>query len=211
MEPAKSFCWQFDPLGWPCLSQSEWASWVQAAGSILAILIAIAVPAIQHWLSERRKKAEALDKARSFGLMLLPHIQAYGERLNRIWTNEHPDEVEEYDVNRCILGNIARHCLEIPSELTEQVDNLHLLRPAARGVQMAIFNVTKANTLRTTHDFRTDSIFDNGISTRTVTFDKKQFYDLLWAALSGLTQSENHIYSFFGSGRIATVETGSGH
>lgn len=187
-------------------------AWVQAIGSIAAILIAVAVPGVQHYLADRARERETLDKARSFGLMLLPYIQDYGERLNKIWSDEHPDEVEEYDTNRCILGVTVRWCLDIPAELTEEVENLHLLGPAARGVQMAIFSVTKAKTLVTTHDFRTQSkMFGNGMRAEKVTFDKRQFYDLMWGALSGLTESENRIYAFFGGGRFATSQAKRGH
>ncbi|WP_329861262.1 MULTISPECIES: hypothetical protein [Stenotrophomonas] len=47
-------------------------AWVQAIGSIVAILIAVAVPSAQHYLTERKQEREMADKARSLGLMLLP-------------------------------------------------------------------------------------------------------------------------------------------
>lgn len=187
-------------------------AWVQAIGSIAAILIAVAVPAVQHYMADRARQRESMDKARSFGLMLLPHIQLYGERLDSIWSKEDPDEVEEYETNCCILGPTVRWCLDVPTEITDEVENLHLLGPAARGLQLAIFSVTKAKTLVTTDSFPIKSeLFGNATTKRTVTFDKKQFYDLMWEAQVGVTQSENRIYSFFGSGRFAVAETNAGH
>jgi hypothetical protein len=48
------------PLPWArWTADPALAAWVQAVGSIVAILIAIAVPAVQHQLSERRAHAEA--------------------------------------------------------------------------------------------------------------------------------------------------------
>lgn len=44
------------------LSSSEWAAWVQAVGSVAAILVAVGVSYLQHWAQERRdRRREAQD------------------------------------------------------------------------------------------------------------------------------------------------------
>jgi hypothetical protein len=39
---------QISLLNWTCMTRSEWASWFQAIASVVAISIAIVVPAVQH-------------------------------------------------------------------------------------------------------------------------------------------------------------------
>lgn len=190
METVKSFCWQFDPLGWPCLSQSEWASWVQAAGSILAILIAIAVPAAQHWLSEQRKKAEALDKARSFGLFIRPAIEAFERKLQKVWDDEDPEDIRfpaDIEVNQCILQPVAQAALSIPEELIKHISLLHQLDRASNGVLKAIHCVQSARELTT---------FDPSLN-EPVVFDKKAFYEHLSEATYGLGDCLITIDRFF--------------
>ena len=59
--------------GWLLVAAMPWAewrndqdlpAWVQAVGSVFAILLAVAVPAVQHLLSERRIRDEAASGAR---------------------------------------------------------------------------------------------------------------------------------------------------
>lgn len=86
MEPMKSYCWQFDPLGWPCLTQTEWASWVQAIGSIAALLIAIGIPLFQRWLAakDEAKKERRLTREKCFRIRRANAIfqRRLGENLN---------------------------------------------------------------------------------------------------------------------------------
>jgi hypothetical protein len=53
--PVPDYCVWFTDT---CFPRPEWASWVQAVGSILAIVAAGAVVAIQHWLDLSRRAAE---------------------------------------------------------------------------------------------------------------------------------------------------------
>ncbi|WP_155760482.1 hypothetical protein [Stenotrophomonas maltophilia] len=202
MEPVKSVCWQFAPTGWPCLTQAEWASWVQAIGSIAAILIAIAIPATQHYIAARSRQREALDRSRSLGLQLLPHIQAFVQRNNEIWANEHPDDhVKDRGENSCLLGPKAQLALEVPAAIESEVNRLHELGPAAEGLQRAVYNIARAKELVTiTYVKGPSSSFGSITQKKPVIFDKAEFYDLMWDALKGLTASQNKIEEFFDHG-----------
>ncbi|MCI1053758.1 hypothetical protein MOQ19_09570 [Stenotrophomonas maltophilia] len=175
-------------------------AWVQAIGSIVAILIAVAVPATQHFLSSRKQQQESLDKARSLGLLLLPAIRTFGERNHDIWEFEHPDDgVEDLRVNACIAGSRAIDALEIPAIISARIDELHALGPAASGIQRAVFNVVAAAEFVVEEDFvRFDGMGTELESTENVIFDKARFYELMWDALRGLTDSQNKIEGMLG-------------
>jgi len=184
---------------WPKLTVEQWAAWVQAIGSIVAILIAVAVPATQHFLAAKKQQQESLDRARSLGLMLLPAIRDLSERINRVWSHEDPDGgVEDIRENACIAGYWALEALEMPAVLTARSHELYLLGQAANGVQRAVFNVQYAGDLVVEIELSEDS--SNGITiykTEKIIYDKTNFYELISDALRGLTDSQNKIEAMF--------------
>ncbi|WP_267122929.1 hypothetical protein [Xanthomonas sacchari] len=177
----------------------DWPAWVQAVGSLLAIAIAIAVPAVQHQLAARERIRESRDRARSLGLELYPYIEEMLRKNNAIWDAEHPDhDVEEAGDNCCFIGARTRKALEIPLEMKEKLASLHQLGPAAEGIQTAVYNIVRATQFLTTKEVRRETeIFGWTIDHRTITFDKKRFYDLMWGALQGMTASQAHIDALF--------------
>ena len=46
-----------------CMPSSDWASWVQAVGSVLAILVSAGLVLLQHWLERQRDHERAFDDA----------------------------------------------------------------------------------------------------------------------------------------------------
>ncbi|MBH1636363.1 hypothetical protein I5U65_14750 [Stenotrophomonas maltophilia] len=175
------------------------AAWVQAIGSIAAILLAVAVPAIQHRLASKERQRQKADLARSLGLMLLPAIQDFGERNNLLWMHEDPDDnVEDLDANSCIAGPVTRAALDVPEAVSKRIHELHDLGPAAEGLQQAVFNVTAARDLMVVRRIDRATAGGNKISfPEHVIYDKRQFYDLMWGALQGLTDCQNRIESAF--------------
>ncbi|MBN7848353.1 hypothetical protein J0L38_00975 [Stenotrophomonas maltophilia] len=173
-------------------------AWVQAIGSIVAILIAIAVPAAQHFLSDRKQRLESEDRARSLALLLLPSIQDFSARNNRVWSAESPaGGVEEFGEVGCIVGPLAENALDIPAAITAVVTRIHELGPAAEGVQRAIYCITRARALVTSAN-----TYSRGVATvRTVAIDKVEFYQLLWDAKKGLNRSEALIRALFATSR----------
>jgi hypothetical protein len=174
-------------------------AWVQAVGSIVAILIAVAVPATQHFLTDRKQRQEVQDRARSLGLLLLPHIKRFAEHNNNIWAYEHPDhDVEDLRDNVCVLGYRTSGALDVPTEISSRIDELHALGSAAEGVQRAIFNVVSASEFVTEESVARNN-GRGGLSAypERVVFNKTKFYDLMWDALRGLTDAQNKIEAMF--------------
>lgn len=180
----------------------DWPAWVQAVGSLLAIAIAIAVPAVQHQLAARERLRETRDRARSLSLELYPSIEEMLQRNNAIWDLEHPDhDVEDLDTNACFIRHRTYGALDIPREMKERLANLHQLGPAAEGIQIAVYNINRAAQLLTTKEVKiNDGLFARGPIIKTITFDKSHFYDLMWGALQGLLASQRHIDALFESG-----------
>lgn len=186
-------------FAWPRLSVEQGAAWVQAIGSILAILLAIAVPAIQHSILERRRRLESDDRARSMGLLLLPHIREFAEKSRELWKHENPDAdgYENYQENGGFAGSRTLNALEIPPAISASIAEIHHLGSAANGLQQAIYGVIAAKKLIERKSFtefkpylRTSTV-DNFIR------DKKAFYDLMFGVLEGLNSSQTKIEAKF--------------
>jgi hypothetical protein len=73
MQGLKSYCWQLEPFGWPCLTQSEWASWIQVAAAIVGIALALYIPV-------RMKRLDDLERMRSV-VARLAVLKAFGSTL----------------------------------------------------------------------------------------------------------------------------------
>ncbi len=178
------FCFFLD---WPGWSAEVWAAWVQAVGSVVAIVAAFVIAARQARSDRVRREREYSDRARSLGLYLLPYLRDMSDLNNRIWGYEHPDhDVENTGPNECIAGPIALAAMRVPKALTERIGQLHELGPAARGITTAIYMTVRAQ----------DSMSIDKYG-RQLIFDKKEFYDRMWTALGGLTSALNTIEAQF--------------
>jgi len=186
-------------IGWCEMRPEVQAAWVQAVGSIVAILMAVAIPAVQHLLAANVRASERADRARSLGLLLLPYIRTFGDRNNEIWDHEHPDDdVEDVRDNVCIAGKITRAALVIPEEISARIDELHDLGNASNGLQRAVFNVLSAKELLAVEDIpRLDDYGDLTPFSTFVITDKARFYDLMWDALLGIADSQAKIEALF--------------
>ncbi|PPU60020.1 hypothetical protein XacyCFBP1159_13245 [Xanthomonas arboricola pv. corylina] len=176
------------------------AAWVQAVGSIAAILIAVAVPAAQHRLATNARSQEAADRARSLGLQLLPHMMSLAEKNGDIWAYEHPDHhVEIAGPDQCFLGERTEQALTVPKGIADVVGQLHELGSAAEGLQHALYNIERARELLTVVMVvpNSDSFYGDEPFERTLIFEKTAFYDLMDEALKGLTRSQNKIEALF--------------
>ncbi|HEL3784046.1 TPA: hypothetical protein UM046_004323 [Stenotrophomonas maltophilia] len=174
-------------------------AWVQAIGSIIAILIAVAVPAAQHFLAGKKQQQETLDRARSLGLMLLPHIQKFADSNSAIWVKEIPENADyELGKDGCFVGPLTEQALEIPPVITSVISRLHELGPAAEGLQIAVYNVMRARELLSIYTFtERNELFGETVTSRRVTYEKGKFYHRLGTALHGLHRSQANIEAFF--------------
>ncbi|AVY67185.1 hypothetical protein [Xanthomonas translucens] len=124
-------------LTWPVwgvvpewMKEPTWPAWLQAVGSLFAIVVAIAVPARLASFDRRARAAEAIVRARSFALQHYRAMEVLGERLhaNR---SSNPAGQPVADQNMLASVEAAFAQCRIPSA------DLYLLGAAALPVQRA--------------------------------------------------------------------------
>lgn len=119
----------------PVHAPKDLPAWVQAIGSIAAILVAVGVPAWQRRQELRDKRAQEALVARSFGLILLRELETMQRRIER-----DIDEVEKRPLDDDIMTNKDT----IPQELWDKGESLHLLGPAGGHTISAIHAIHRA-------------------------------------------------------------------
>lgn len=163
-------------MGWCALSAEQQAAWAQAGLSVVAILIAIAIPAFQRGVDQRdrrRKQTEDAQrdaaKARSLAMSLLADFQQLSNNLNMIYSHEHEDSQPE----DATLGPYTLQALNVPPHLHAMADRLHELGTPGQAAQRCLYHVRRARDYMTTLQGGTN-----------IAFDRKSFYEHLWQALS---------------------------
>ncbi|HZF97351.1 MAG TPA: hypothetical protein VEY92_03740 [Pseudoxanthomonas sp.] len=189
-------------IGWCALTAEQQAAWAQAALSFVAILIAIAIPAIQRWLDrqdrQRLEADEALKeaaKARSLAMSLLGDFQKLSNNLNKIYGYEHEDQQPE----DAALGPYTLKALKIPPRLHAMAYRLHDLGQAGEAGQRCLYHVRRAREYTTT--------LEDGTK---VAFDRTEFYDHLWEALKAAVVVLNAIDDMFRAKATSDSEGNSG-
>lgn len=97
---------------------SEWPAWVQAVGSIAAILVAIAVPYTQRRTELQETRRADILRARSLGAALLRDIKRFRDQLER--ARDSGNRAQMFDTL-----NVSPEM--IPTPLWMHVDRLHEL------------------------------------------------------------------------------------
>lgn len=64
--PVPEFCLSGSDLWWLCMSKAEWSGWVQAVGSIAAILVGVGVV---WWQLRAQRKAATADQVRRYRII----------------------------------------------------------------------------------------------------------------------------------------------
>lgn len=98
------------------------AAWVQALGSIVAIGVAIAIPAVQHKKDQQQAKEERKRRAQALSLSLLPalyKVRASVQHFITEQTFEEPEALVEKDEHD---GNFFAHAPELRSYLGVAAD-----------------------------------------------------------------------------------------
>lgn len=175
-------------IGWCALGAEAQAAWVQAIGSVVAIALAVAVPAYQHWSATRKERRQLDLRARSLGLAILADLETVGSRLNGIWDFEHPDALPDIQdhANTKQLGEKTILALELPNGLNNRLDVLHEMGAAGDAALRCVHHIIRAREYVTT--------LPGGIK---VTFDSDRFYDLLWDATGQLVVALNRVDAQF--------------
>jgi len=156
-----------------------WPAWLQAFGSVIAILVAVAVPAVLYRASQAKQATADRLKARSLGLILLPHLEEMSNKLNGVWDYEHPGEAPndtEFPKQKHI-GRITIAALAVPDGILRHGEALHELMEAGESVMAAVHHLTQATTLKTQGPSG-----PHGLFVGTFVIDEERFYDLLWNA-----------------------------
>lgn len=164
---------------------------VQAVGSIAAIGVAIAVPAIQHGIAIKRTRVAQELRAKALGLSLRAEVEVMGDRLNAVWDREHPDEANDLpgQPNSRELGAETMAALVISPTLESQLDTLHEMGDAGEAVLRCVHDLMRAKELAT-------NPVRHGI-VRTLTFEASRFYDYLWDATTATATAINCIDDHF--------------
>lgn len=69
-------------LEWLSLSSEAQAAWVQAVFSVVAILIAVAIPAVQHLRDRAHRRLLELREAKALAIMLIPNLTTWIENIS---------------------------------------------------------------------------------------------------------------------------------
>lgn len=159
-------------VDWFSLDANAQAAWVQAIGSIVAIFIAVLVPALQHFFAVRRDERQAKLKARSLGLAVRPDLEDLASRLDTIWSYESPDAKEEpiRVLRDRALGAYTLGALDLSPALVSKIPTLHDIGNASDPALSAIHNVLRAK------DYVTKGV--DGF----YPIDPQAFYDHLYEA-----------------------------
>ena len=122
-------------LTWPAwgvvpkwMKEPAWPAWLQAVGSLVAIVVAIAVPAYLASLDRRAREADAIARARSFALQHYAALELLREYLHANRNNNPPGQPVA-DQNMLVGVEAAFTSSGIPSA------DLYLLSSAAHPVQ----------------------------------------------------------------------------
>ncbi|SBV35440.1 hypothetical protein STPYR_10370 [uncultured Stenotrophomonas sp.] len=174
-------CWQFDLLSWPCLTQAEWAAWFQAISSVVAIIVALAIPAFQ-WRMARREKArddEAVTAATA--AQMLPHIQDIGRTLTQIINGEGPK------LGSTPSGPIGPEASALINHKSVDIlsASLRSLGPVRNTASKVVFNIYRAREIVET----------NGSTVET--WSNRKFYGRLQAAQTATAQTLDQIDKLF--------------
>lgn len=96
---------------WANMSSSEQAAWIQAVGSVAAICVAVAIPAITSLNQRRAKAAENAERSKNLILSFYPSLLKMNRSLDRFieisdYAYSGGDEVINIDPND---GNFQKH------------------------------------------------------------------------------------------------------
>ncbi|WP_282259612.1 hypothetical protein [Stenotrophomonas sp. PS02301] len=107
---------------WPELTVEQGAAWVQAIGSIIAIFVAIAIPAMQRWSDKKAREKEKRSQQVITAGAIQPTIDALRRRASFL-----KESVEEGRTVDWLKGSIPENAFDAPSTLDKFHSSFHLL------------------------------------------------------------------------------------
>lgn len=181
-----------DWIGWYALKPEVQAAWVQAIGSILAILVAIAVPLYIRRADKARERRETRRRSKSFALDILPLIESF--RTTLIYTRQRLRSERAY----LDYENLAAD-LGMTHELQEMARDLHELGDAAEGVQDAIAHARETGwLLEAQYEYlKHDGVYIHPDGSETKLDEPKDFAPVLDAAIRKINGSIYELHRLF--------------
>lgn len=128
-------------VGWCSLPLEAQAAWVQAVFSIVAIGVAIAIPAVQHYRDRKAKHADEIKQARALALMLIPILN--------FWIDNLRSGIQS--IRRQIDGNVpaaidwrmVRNSLQLGKQSQKLAPLSHQMGPMAKDAQQFFYLLAK--------------------------------------------------------------------
>jgi hypothetical protein len=135
-DPVNYCSWVFP---WFCVTQSEWAAWTQAIGSILAIGLAVYVPWRQRsfQIADARKQ-EKLDRANELQVIRIMHIAMY--QAADAFAAHCEFMQREFIAQPIDRSRLPTDIFSRPDEFNQFRAQLHLLGPIGHRVNKLIGN-----------------------------------------------------------------------
>jgi hypothetical protein len=123
----------------PAKASIEWPAWVQAVGSVLAILAAIGIAMWQRQVERADRKVANASAAKSLGVVVLREVRELRNRLLKA-----PNKVREpfHETQGKPIPNIT-----IPQALWDVAPALHTLGRPSDAVTSALFHLQEAREL----------------------------------------------------------------
>ena len=159
------------------------AAWVQAVFSVVGIGVAILVPWQLRRAELEDRRCRNADISRDVALLLLPSVQRWRELFSTS-----PESGERS------FHAVFNDSYKVPPEIVEDVERLHLLGPAARYLQAAVFlaREVEANPQAVKEHLRGDHVVSNSKTPATPTWEDK--LDLL---VKNLENAEREMKQLF--------------
>jgi hypothetical protein len=137
---------------WSQLSSSEKAAWLQAIFSIVAIVVAIAVPAAQHRTERQAADAKDQRKARALGILLRAPLEQWLERFRHFEEAERGFDGDISPRAFVTAGANERGLFTPPPEVVSNLAELYLLGAASDHLFEAINQSYEAKSRATVLD-----------------------------------------------------------
>lgn len=132
------------------MTNVEWAAWVQAVGSVVAIFAAIAIAWWQHHKAENSRKALDRARAQSLALTLVPILRAYEGRVGQLVDKYGEQSINwQWAAQQVSLGDRLEDCIDRIHDLGEPAAAIHELVLYSLDARSVVFrHATEVNGYR---------------------------------------------------------------
>jgi hypothetical protein len=119
------------------------ASWIQALGTLLALVIALGLSAGQRYIDVRDRRSQDLAKARTVAFLIWDSYLLWAGKVHRMRRHIF-STARDANSDPAFLNEIAPEIFVVPKPITEQVERLYLLGAAGDKLLKASWIVGEA-------------------------------------------------------------------